>query len=388
MHSDPRIPDRSTDLPRRRRTLRGGAARRAASAVARVPGAGRDRAAEIAELRRIFPDLPRRPQRRDLEGRAERLLRRAAANEAAREGADLVERLVDLPEGWGRADLTAAEISGLPSYEAFVVAAANAPCIRPVAHGAADALAMARSDAANDELGITLEGAGDAVSFLLTRTWELLGAEGAQADDRNAYLDGWRDRARAIVRDALTRAVTVPQELRVAMRRRDELRAAMGRRDEQRAEEAVGHEDPTGPQQGHPGQSEPREEHQAGAEHRVREHRLDQGAFGAAGSSDGAKGAGSGDDGAKGPGAARFPSSASGSTRSFGQRIKEAQDFLQSDLGRGARDFLASPAGKAAMQFVRDHGKEAGIAARDLYTAAREQRSGKGSGSGTTRPGP
>ena len=79
----------------------------------RLPGRLADDAGSarlIGELRTALPALPRALGPRDLVSAIEQILQRAARHELEREGLDLVEALVDLPDGWTRRDLLAAEI--------------------------------------------------------------------------------------------------------------------------------------------------------------------------------------------------------------------------------------------------------------------------------------
>lgn len=301
-------------MPERTRRPLHAVRRTAAQLPSAVRGRG-ERTRQVTELRLVLPELPRDPQRRDLEGSAEGLLRRAAAAEAAREGVDVLERLVDLPEGWTRADLVAAQIPRLPSWEAFVIAAADAPRIRPLQTSAPEALAALRSPSAHDAYGLTLEAAGDAASWVLTRAAELCG------EPVDELLAPWSDRARRIVRDALTRAVTVPQELRVAIAHHE----AVARAPEDPAwflEEGAapeGEESPTA------------DEHERDHE---RDHQHDADAD-----------AESDADAPHGPSAA--------------------------DRARTVREFLRSDAGRATLEYMLAHRQEAGHLARELYRSAR-----------------
>lgn len=369
--------------------------RRAPARLREVPGRLRrtgetERARVEAELRQVLPDLPRRLTRADVDSRIERLWQVAAAAELAREGVELIDRLVDLPDPFTRLDLTAAAIPSLPSYQGFIVAACEAPQVRPLPRSAADVLAAARSASSRDAYGPTLEATGDLVSWLATCAWELdpSGAAGGSADlpseepDESAAetleqsVAAQAVRGRAIIREALVRGASVPQELRAARERHARV---TGDDDAQARAHTAGSPDPAGewPAPG-PGGTDPDTTDPAAAGPFA-----DPSPF-----SDPAPEAEDTEaEDTAAAGAAPEDSESSGSAGSqvpprpkpsFADRARTVHDFLDSDAGREARDFLRSDAGKAAMGYLREHGRDMGGAARDLYRAAQKRSDRKG----------
>src|SRR5690625_3566953 len=106
---------------RRRRSVRPLAALRdrfthVPAAVLRRSESGAARAAVIDDVRAVFPDVPRDAGPERLIRHARRLVLAAARDEFAREGVELV----DLPEGWGRAELRRADLAGEEAFRGFV----------------------------------------------------------------------------------------------------------------------------------------------------------------------------------------------------------------------------------------------------------------------------
>lgn len=302
----------------------------------------------IADLRSVIPSLPARLEPRDVVGACELVLRRAAEHEFAREGLDLVDALVDLPPAWGRRDLLVADIPSLPSYQAFVLTAAAAPSLREIAGGGASARSQLDSPSARDEYGITLEAAGELVSFLLSRGWDLFGSdlEFAPLEQTDAETDTGTDagrwnraelRAREIIAQTLQRVVTIPQALRAAQQEQVRVQA-----------------------RGLNGADEPGESPARGAAADPDADLFAQG--GPAGGADGEERAAAGAAGAAGEEDPEDP-------RSFAQRAAAAagRGATYLEHARTLRDLMQTDAGRTALKVAR----EGGTIARDVYAASR-----------------
>ncbi|MCS6711740.1 hypothetical protein JSY14_06790 [Brachybacterium sp. EF45031] len=174
-----------------------------------------DRRVRDEELRSAFPDLPRHPSADDLLARARRLVREAAQAEFAREGVGLV----DLPEGWGRAELQEAGLPSDPRFHALVESTLAVLTFPQEALRPEDARELLHGPGARDGHGLSLESASDLGGYLLLAarerrvTQEGEAGTAVGADDPTGDAQQLRDAARA----ALVRCVTAPLEMRRAL---------------------------------------------------------------------------------------------------------------------------------------------------------------------------
>lgn len=181
----------------------------------RLTGPATPRDTALAGARAVAPDLPRTADAAVVTRRAHRLVLDAAVDEFAREGAELV----DLPDGWGRAELREADLAADPALRAFVDELIEALRIAPSPLAREDALALRDGDYAADAYGFSLETAADLASYLLSRAWDMAPGGGTEAE----FLARQAELLRAGVRERLERLVRVPLELRTALARHEEV---------------------------------------------------------------------------------------------------------------------------------------------------------------------
>lgn len=198
------------------------------------------RSAVIADVRAVFPDVPRDASPERLIRHARRLVLGAARDEFAREGVGLV----DLPEGWGRAELRRADIPGDAAFRGFVEEIITALDIAPSPLEKDDAAVLREGPYSSDRYGLSLETSADLASYLLSRAWMLTALEAVEAADgvsgrlalpadttpsprdEQEFFDAQASRLREEVRARLVRLVRVPLELRAALERHERLERA------------------------------------------------------------------------------------------------------------------------------------------------------------------
>lgn len=201
----------------------------------RLEGAGSARAAVISDVREVLPGIPRSADAQRLIRHAHRLVLEAACHEFAREGTPLV----DLPDGWGRAELRSADIPADPGFTAFVEDVIAALHIAPSDLAADDAAALLTSSYAADDYGLSLEASADLACFVLSRAWLLEGIERTQAleaplpqlpahsaevpHDEQEFFAAQAEQIPALVRERLQRLVSAPLELRRALERHEQI---------------------------------------------------------------------------------------------------------------------------------------------------------------------
>lgn len=191
------------------------------------------RSAVIADVRGVFPDVPRDASPERLIRQARRLVLGAARDEFAREGVEVVE----LPQGWGRAELRRADIPGDAAFQGFVEQVITALDIVPSPLEKDDALELRDSPYSSDCYGLSLEASADLASYLLSRAWMLTALEAVEAAaelpgrralpadttpaprDEHEFFDAQAAALREEVRACLVRVVRVPLELRAALDR-------------------------------------------------------------------------------------------------------------------------------------------------------------------------
>src|SRR5699024_10379429 len=196
------------------------------------------RAAVIDDVRAVFPDVPRDAGPERLIRHARRLVLAAARDEFAREGVELV----DLPEGWGRAELRRADLAGEEAFRGFVEEVIGALDIAPSPLEKDDALELRDGPYSADRYGLSLEASADLASYLLSRAWMLMalelveelegeaaaGSPGRRAlpadtepapRDEQEFFEAQAAAIREEVRARLVRMVRVPVELRAALDR-------------------------------------------------------------------------------------------------------------------------------------------------------------------------
>lgn len=179
------------------------------------PASPRD--AILADVRAVVPDLPRGADAAQVVRRAHRLVLDAAVDEFAREGTELV----DLPDGWGRAELLAADVAADPAVRAVFDQVVASLVIAPSTLARDDALALRDGDYAADAYGFSLETAADLASYLLSRAWAM-----APAGTEEDFLARQAELLRGAVRDRLERLVRVPLELRTAIARHEQVESS------------------------------------------------------------------------------------------------------------------------------------------------------------------
>ena len=215
------------------------------AAVLRRSESGAARAAVIGDVRAVFPDVPRDAGPERLIRHARRLVLAAARDEFVREGVELV----DLPEGWGRAELRRADIAGDAAFRGFVEEVIGALDIAPSPFEKDDALELRDGPYSADHYGLSLEAGADLASYLLSRAWMLMalelveeleaetaeGAPGRRAlpvdttpapRDEQEFFEAQAAVIREEVRARLVRLVRVPLELRAALERHARLEGA------------------------------------------------------------------------------------------------------------------------------------------------------------------
>ena len=208
------------------------------AAVLRRSESGAARAAVIDDVRAVFPDVPRDAGPERLIRHARRLVLAAARDEFAREGVELV----DLPEGWGRAELRRADLAGEEAFRGFVEEVIGALDIAPSPLEKDDALELRDGPYSADRYGLSLEASADLASYLLSRAWMLMalelveelegeaaaGSPGRRAlpsdtepapRDEQEFFEAQAAAIREEVRARLVRMVRVPLELRAALDR-------------------------------------------------------------------------------------------------------------------------------------------------------------------------
>lgn len=194
----------------------------------------------IADVRAVFPDVPRDASSERLIRHARRVVLDAARDEFAREGVGLVR----LPEEWGRAELRRADIPGDAAFRSFVEEVIAALEIAPSALEKDDALELRDGPYSADRYGLSVEAGADLASYLLSRAWMLMALEAAEASqdgpgrraitadttpapaDEQEFFDAQAARLREEVRARLVRLVRVPLELRAAVDRHERLESA------------------------------------------------------------------------------------------------------------------------------------------------------------------
>lgn len=199
------------------------------------------RAAQQAVARRqqdlaaAFPKMPQRTHPDTPRQMARRLINDAVRAEFAREAGTHI----DLPEGWGRAELRAADYQSAPWFLDFTRSALDALDIGPSTIPLADVPELLGSPATSDGYGLGLEAAADLASVLLTQAWHLE-REMAEANDTadrpsrtlDDQLAGEAEALRQEASRTLVRIVTVPLDLKAV-----QLRSRRGERADQRAAE-------------------------------------------------------------------------------------------------------------------------------------------------------
>lgn len=159
---------------------------------------------------------------------ARRLVLESAQAEFAREGA----AQVDLPQGWGRAELAEASLSSSPWFMTLVERTLDAIVIEPSDIPLSDVAEIVASSATADAYGLGIEAACDLASLLYSHASQLeceLDAVRDAADvpvPLDEELATVQKTLRDDVRRALVRMVTVPLELKSALQRHATGRAA------------------------------------------------------------------------------------------------------------------------------------------------------------------
>lgn len=331
---------------------------------ARNAGTPEQRAAREAVARRqeelaaAFRKMPQHTHPDTPRQMARRLINDAVRAEFAREAASHI----DLPDGWGRAELRAAEYQSAPWFLEFSRSTLDALDIAPSTIPLADVPELMGSPATSDGYGLGLEAAADLASVLLTQAWhlerEMAEADGQTGRPSRTLDDQLAGEAEALRQEAsrtLVRVVTVPLDLKAVL-----LRTRRGEQSDQRAAtQPPAAEDPLG-----------------------------VGADGAAGA--GADGAATGDEAASStsrrgghafrPGAAGAGSSA-GADAKGGAGAKSGADVLGKI--RSVQEFAQTEEGQRMMALL-------GVGAREAwrrYQQYRESPSTKTPGGAARRPG-
>lgn len=194
----------------------------------------------IADVRAVFPAVPRDASSERLVRHARRVVLGAARDEFAREGVELVQ----LPEEWGRAELRRADLPGDAAFRGFVEEVIAALEIAPSGLERDDALELRDGTYSADRYGLSVEASADLASYLLSRAWTLMTLEAAEAfeggpgrraltadttpapADEQEFFEVQAARVREEVRARLVRLVRVPLELRAAVERHERLESA------------------------------------------------------------------------------------------------------------------------------------------------------------------
>lgn len=183
---------------------------------------GGNTAEPTTRLSHLFPQLGARSTSSDLLVLADALVISAARDEFVREGFSYVS----LPSSWTRQDLNKAELTKSTEFRSFAqVTLQSLDFDSPRVPSEKEMERILGDSASADEYGPTLEAASAAVVFLVARALvldpSLTPANQEVRDALDTRLAQLRERAAT----QLTKMVTVPQELRHAMSRRDAIHA-------------------------------------------------------------------------------------------------------------------------------------------------------------------